>query len=78
MEKKYDVLSRIEERYHKMSKSHKAIADFISEHYDQAVFMTAAVLGGTLGISESGLPRASAMTVTRSFKKAWRTASRGS
>ncbi len=57
MEKKYDVLSRIEERYHKMSKSHKAIADFISEHYDQAVFMTAAVLGDTLGISESTVVR---------------------
>ena len=57
MEKKYDVLSRIEERYHKMSKSHKAIADFISEHYDQAVFMTAAALGETLGISESTVVR---------------------
>ena len=57
MEKKYDVLSRIEERYHKMSKSHKAIADFISEHYDQAVFMTAAALGDTLGISESTVVR---------------------
>ena len=57
MEKKYDVLSRIEERYHKMSKSHKAIADFISEHYDQAVFMTAAVPGDTLGISESTVVR---------------------
>lgn len=57
MEKKYDVLSRIEERYHKMSKSHKVIADFISEHYDQAVFMTAAALGETLGISESTVVR---------------------
>ena len=57
MEKKYDVLSRIEERYHKMSKSHKAIADFISEHYDQAVFMTAAALGETLGIRESTVVR---------------------
>lgn len=54
---KYDVLSRIEERYQKMSKSHKAIADFISEHYDQAVFMTAAALGETLGISESTVVR---------------------
>ncbi len=57
MEKKYDVLSIIEERYHKMSKSHKAFADFISEHYDQAVFMTAAALGETLGISESTVVR---------------------
>lgn len=57
MEKKYDVLSRIEERYSRMSKSHKVIADFISEHYDQAVFMTAAALGETLGISESTVVR---------------------
>lgn len=57
MEKIYDVLSRIEERYQKMSKSHKALADFISEHYDQAVFMTAAKLGETLGISESTVVR---------------------
>lgn len=40
-----------------MSKSHKAIAAFISEHYDQAVFMTAAKLGETLGISESTVVR---------------------
>ncbi len=57
MERKYDVLSRIEERYARMSKSHKAIADFISEHYDQAVFMTAAALGERLGISESTVVR---------------------
>ncbi len=57
MEKKYDVLSRISEQYDKMSKSHKAIANFISGHYDQAVFMTAAKLGETLGISESTVVR---------------------
>jgi len=53
----YDVLDRIEERYAKMSKSHKAIGDYILEHYDQAVFMTAAKLGETLGISESTVVR---------------------
>lgn len=57
MEKHYDILSRISERYEKMSKSHKAIARFISEHYDQAVFMTAAKLGETLGVSESTVVR---------------------
>lgn len=40
-----------------MSKSHKVIADFITEHYDQAVFMTAAALGEKLGISESTVVR---------------------
>ncbi len=51
------VLGRIDERFDKMSKSHKAIANFIYEHYDQAVFMTAAKLGETLGISESTVVR---------------------
>ena len=57
MEKQYDVLSRMSDRYNKMSKSHKAIASYISEHYEQAVFMTAAKLGETLGISESTVVR---------------------
>ena len=57
MSQHYDVLSRISERYDKMSKGHKAIANYISEHYDQAVFMTAAKLGETLGISESTVVR---------------------
>lgn len=57
VEKSYDVISRINEKYSKMSKSHKAIAGYISDHYDQAVFMTAAKLGETLGISESTVVR---------------------
>ncbi len=57
MSQQYDVLNRINGKYDKMSKSHKAIASYISEHYDQAVFMTAAKLGETLGISESTVVR---------------------
>lgn len=57
MIQQYDILSRISERYTKMSKSHKVIANYVSEHYDQAVFMTAAKLGETLGISESTVVR---------------------
>ncbi|MBR1771385.1 MAG: MurR/RpiR family transcriptional regulator [Lachnospiraceae bacterium] len=53
----YDVLERIEAHYNKMSKGHKAIAEYILEHYDQAVFMTAAKIGETLGISESTVVR---------------------
>ena len=51
------VLQVIEERYPKMSKSHKRIADYIKEEYDQAVFMTAAKIGERLGISESTVVR---------------------
>ncbi len=57
MERKNGVLSLISEKYAKMSKSHRAVADYILEHYDQAVFMTAAKLGETLGISESTVVR---------------------
>ena len=57
MKGQYDVLTRINERFSGMSKSHKAIANYISENYDQAVFMTAAKLGETLSISESTVVR---------------------
>ena len=57
MERQYDVLSRISDNRSRMSKSHKAIASYITEHYDQAVFMTAARLGETLGVSESTVVR---------------------
>lgn len=57
MDNHYDVLSRINHYYDKMSKGHKAIARYISENYDQAVFMTAAKLGETIGISESTVVR---------------------
>lgn len=52
-----DVLTRIRERMDGMSKGHRAIAGYILEHYDQAVFMTAARIGERLGISESTVVR---------------------
>lgn len=52
-----NVISRIKEKYADMSKSHKAIANFIFDHYDQAVFMTAAKIGEELNISESTVVR---------------------
>lgn len=55
--KEADVITRISESYASMSKNRKKIADFIMEHYDQAVFMTAARLGEHLGISESTVVR---------------------
>ncbi len=57
MDNKQDIMARISEKYNSMSKSHKAIATFIQEHYDQAVFMTAAKMGEELGISESTVVR---------------------
>ena len=52
-----DIISRITEKYAKMSKSHKAIAAYITDYYEQAVFMTAAKLGETVGVSESTVVR---------------------
>ncbi len=57
MANKSDVISVIKEKYNSMSKSHKAVANFIFDHYDQAVFMTAAKIGEELGISESTVVR---------------------
>ena len=57
MDSGQDVISRINAGYVSMSKSHKAIAGYIREHYEQAVFMTAAKLGAELGISESTVVR---------------------
>lgn len=57
MEEQCDVADRISGQYAGMSKNQKAIAEFILEHMDQAVFMTAAKLGEALGISESTVVR---------------------
>ncbi len=57
IENRYDIITRINEHYGKMSKGQKAISAFIYDHYDQAVFMTAAKLGDTVGVSESTVVR---------------------
>lgn len=57
MKPENDVLARIDERYQKMSKNHKKIAEYIQENIDQAVFMTAAKMGEALAISESTVVR---------------------
>lgn len=51
------LISRIEKVYPTLSKGHKRIASFITEHYDKAAFMTAAKLGECVGISESTVVR---------------------
>lgn len=57
MTKQQDIFDIFRAHYNNMSKSHKKIADFIVNHYDQAVFMTAAKLGSCLDISESTVVR---------------------
>lgn len=48
-----NLLSRLNQQYSSLSKGQKRLADFITSHYDQAVFMTAAKLGAQAGVSES-------------------------
>lgn len=54
---KIDIIAKINILTPRMSKSHKKIAAYIMEHYDQAVFMTAAKLGKEAGVSESTVVR---------------------
>ena len=56
-QQEHDIIARMNEKFMRMSKGHKAIAAYISDHYDQAVFMTAAKLGDTVGVSESTVVR---------------------
>jgi DNA-binding MurR/RpiR family transcriptional regulator len=56
-EERVDIVALMNRRYEKMSKSHKKIATYILDHYDQAVFMTAAQLGKEVEISESTVVR---------------------
>ena len=55
--KQDDVLMRIHECYPKMSKGQKLLADYITDHYDKAVYLTASKLGSVVGVSESTVVR---------------------
>ena len=52
-----ELILRIEEKYAKMSKGQKRLADYVRKNYDKAVFLTAAKLGETVGVSESTVVR---------------------
>ena len=54
---KRDILKLIDENMSTFSKGQKKIAAYIKESYDKAAFMTAAKLGGTVGVSESTVVR---------------------
>ena len=48
---------KIEDIYKSLSKGHKKIADYITNNYEKASFMTAASLGKAVGVSESTVVR---------------------
>ena len=57
MQNTQDMIQRLNLSGGKLSKSHRRIAEYILEHYDKAVFMTAAKLGEMVSVSESTVVR---------------------
>lgn len=57
MEEYVDIIKIITEKFNKLSKGQKLIADYITNNYDKAAFMTAAKLGEAVGVSESTVVR---------------------
>lgn len=52
-----DLFVSIDEKYSKLSKGQKHLADYVKNDYDKAAFMTAAKLGEVVGVSESTVVR---------------------
>lgn len=52
-----DILETLQEKYKEFSKGQRRIAQYITESYDKAAFMTANKLGKTVGVSESTVVR---------------------
>jgi len=57
----HDLMDRINSRYDSLSKGQKRIADYISQHADKAVQMTAARLAVEANVSESTVVRFAAL-----------------
>lgn len=57
MQEVQDIIQQLNLTGKKLSKGHQRIADYISRHYDKAVFMTAVSLGEMVGVSESTVVR---------------------
>lgn len=53
----HDLLGRIEEAMPNLSKSHRAIGEYIINNYDKSAYLTAAKLGQAIGVSESTVVR---------------------
>lgn len=57
MHRQNDLIKKINDNYNILSKGQKKLANYIVEHYDKAVFLTAAKLGIIVGVSESTVVR---------------------
>ena len=52
-----DILTVLQHNAHSFSKGQRMLANYITESYDKAAFMTASRLGKTVGVSESTVVR---------------------
>lgn len=52
-----NLISKINERMAEFSKSQRLIGSFITQHYEQAAYMTASKLGNAVNVSESTVVR---------------------
>ncbi len=52
-----DFLAGLENMPKKLSKSHRLIAEYVSDNFEKAAYMTAAKLGNAVGVSESTVVR---------------------
>ncbi len=57
MQQAQDLITRLNRSGSRLSKSHRRIAEYIAQHYDKAVYMTASRLGEEVGVSESTVVR---------------------
>lgn len=57
MQDTQDMIDRLNLSGKRLSKGHRRIAEYIVQHYDKAVFMTASSLGEMVGVSESTVVR---------------------
>ncbi|MDO4473184.1 MAG: MurR/RpiR family transcriptional regulator [Eubacteriales bacterium] len=52
-----ELLQKIDEKYPRLSKGQKKLANYIRKDYDKAAFLTAAKMGEDVGVSESTVVR---------------------
>ena len=57
MQESFDLIGKLNLKGKKLSTSHRKIAEYIVNHYDKAVFMTAVSLGQAVEVSESTVVR---------------------
>ncbi len=57
MQDMQDLIRRLNQTGRRLSKGHRKIAEYIMQHYEKAVFMTASSLGERVGVSESTVVR---------------------